>query len=154
MRNLAPYMIFALLLGAPATLLAKPPFQGTVWVDPGIITESDPSTFAGVVYSATTHRQCWDYRIEEWRHTEVHIYRGEFDDGSHTEFWVNAEFDRNEARVHAEWFARALGRLPLVLRQCGTAVEIHSGDQGAGGNGGSRPPRVHLYVGRFGPDTL
>ena len=153
MRNLAPYMISALLLGAPATLFAKPPFQGTVWADPDIITETDPSTLTRFIYTATAHRQCFDRRVGEWSRTEVHIYRGEFDDGKHSEFWVNAEFDRTEARVHAERFARALGRLPAVLRHCSEAVEIHGGDALAGGNSTTRPRRVHLHVGTFAQDT-
>ena len=39
-----------------------PPFGGTIFIDPDIITEDDPTTFVSLSYAGTGKRQMYDRR--------------------------------------------------------------------------------------------
>ena len=120
---------------------ADPPFVGTVWVDPDIITRDDPTTFQSLAYMGRGNRLVFDGRRGDWDWMSVLRFEARFEEGRHVEIWVNPEFDRETARGHADAYARIFGRLPAVLRDCVQAIEIHGGDH-AGGNDVKN--RVHM----------
>lgn len=143
----------ASLVAITAPSMAAPPFDGTVWIDPDIITENDPSTFERLTYIETAPRQCFDHRVGDWSSIKVHIYQADYTDGVSSEFWVNTEFDLEEADTHAAKFARTMGRLPTVLRECAEASEIHNGNFSSGANSSTSPRRIHNYVEHWLPDA-
>ena len=50
---------------AQAGLKSDPPFDGTVFIDPDVITPSDPSTLLNVTYDGRGERTMWDNRLHD-----------------------------------------------------------------------------------------
>ena len=58
---------FGLYLLLASVALAQEPHQGTVWINPGVITKADPTTFLSLVAGAGRYdRQVRDRRIGKW----------------------------------------------------------------------------------------
>ena len=51
-----------------------PPFGGTIFIDPDIITEDDPTTFVNLSYAGTGKRQMYDRRTS-WVNLEPFLFR-------------------------------------------------------------------------------
>lgn len=110
-----------------------PPFGGTIFIDPDIITDDDPTTFVGLTYTGRAERTMYDRRFG-WITIEPHLFDAEFDDGLTTEIQVNPEFgDSAAARVQAERYGDAVGRIPTSLRVDMETMWIHLGNEPFGG---------------------
>ena len=46
---------------APTGFKSDPPFDSTAFIDPDVITPSDPSTLLNVMYDGQGERTMWDY---------------------------------------------------------------------------------------------
>ena len=57
-------IVLAFLAASP--VLAEPPFQGTAFLSPDIITPADPSGLTDVTYTGRGNRTIWDYRVADW----------------------------------------------------------------------------------------
>ncbi len=113
---------------------SPPPFGGTIFIDPDIITESDPTAFSGLMPAGRGSRTMFDRRVEGWITVDAFLFDAAFDDGLATEVQVNPEFgDSASARVEAETYATAIGRLPTALREDVRTVWIHRGVEPFGG---------------------
>lgn len=124
-------------VGAP-----EPPYEGTIFLDPDIVTESDPSALASVTYAGRGMRQVYDRRVEAFVDINAYLFNTSYDDGLRTEAVVNPEFgSRDIAREQAETYARLVGQLPHVLREDVDQLWIHRGTQPFGG--GSRSILIH-----------
>jgi hypothetical protein len=125
--------LFALffLLGQQPT---GPPFHGTIFIDPDIITAADPTTFTGLNYSGRSLRRMFDRRVDDWTWKIPYLFDAQFDDGLAIEIQVNAEFGSVEAaQAEAEKYAPVIGRLPTALRADVETVWIHQGEKLFGG---------------------
>ena len=69
----------------------NPPFGGTIFIDPDIITQEDPTTFVSLSYAGTGSRQMYDRR-SGWVTLEPFLFPAEYDDGLSIEIQVNPEF--------------------------------------------------------------
>lgn len=124
-RNLA---VLVLLITLASTSHAAPPFHGTIFIDPDIITSSDPTTFKSLKYIGQAKRQMFDRRVEKWTEVEPYLFTATFDRGRDIEFQVNPEFGSVEAaKAEAEKYAKVVGRLPNALRRDAETVSIHRG---------------------------
>jgi len=112
---------------------ARPPLGPTIFIDPDIITEADPTTLVSVDSAGTGERLMFDRREDAFVTYEAHLFGATFDDGLSAEIQVNPEFDIDEAAAAAELYAAAIGRLPTMLRQDVATVWIHRGVQPFGG---------------------
>lgn len=122
-------------------LLPSPPFGGTIFIDPGIITADDPSTFQGLEPAGTATRTMYDRR-SGWITVDPYLFEATFVGGGTIEVQVNPEFESAElARLEAEFYADAIGRLPAALRRDVMTVWIHRGLQPFGG--GNRNLLIH-----------
>lgn len=111
-----------------------PPYYGTVFLDPDIINENDPTSFIGLNYIGKGKRTMYDYRVEDWIETEAFLFKAQYDDGYTIEIQVNPEFNSIEkAQFQASRFAGPIGRLPTTLRSKLETVWIHMGDKSFGG---------------------
>lgn len=111
-----------------------PPFSGTIFIDPDIITASDPTTYEGLTYVGQESRTMYDRRIEGWETVDAYVFAVTFDDGLTTEVQVNPEFGGvDEARAEAETYAEAVGRIPTVLRSRMETMSIQGGTEPFGG---------------------
>jgi hypothetical protein len=123
----------------------EPPFAGTIFIDPDIITPSDPSTFLGLTYEGRGARTMFDRRVGGWITTEAYLFDAAFDDGLGVEVQVNPEFGSATAgEALAVQYARAIGRLPTALRQDLRTVWIHQGVEPFGGGNNN----ILIHVGQ------
>ena len=116
--------------------IPTPPFSGTIFVNPDIVTADDPSTFTGLTYVGQDSRRMFDRRVNGRITVDAFLFNAEFDDGLSCEVQVNPEFGSVEAaRTEAEKFAWAIGQMPTVLRKDVRTVTIHLGNNPFGGGG-------------------
>jgi hypothetical protein len=113
--------------------LGKPPFGGTMFIDPDIVTAEDPSSFKSISYKGTGYREMYDFR-SSWVNLQAFLFEAKFEDGSIIEMQVNPEFkDKSIAEVEAKKYAFLIGQLPAVLRKDIHTSWIHKGNNGWGG---------------------
>lgn len=112
----------------------EPPFGGTIFIDPDIITPTDPSTFEGLSYAGQDTRTMYDRRVGDWITVEAYLFDATFDDGLAAEIQVNPEFGTPAAALEeATTYAEVIGRLPTALRADVRTVWIHRGIEPFGG---------------------
>jgi hypothetical protein len=141
-RNPIRVLLFALSIagcGADEAPLepvgtGPPPFAGTIFIDPDIITSADPSTFQSLSYAGQEPRTMFDRRVNGWVTVDAYLFDAGFGDGLTVEIQVNPEFGvAGTAMVEAEKYAEVIGRLPTSLRTDVATVWIHKGTQPFGG---------------------
>lgn len=110
-----------------------PPYAGTLFIDPNIITESDPTSFVGLVYAGQANRTMYDRRTASFNVVNAYLFNASFGSTVTVEIQVNPEFGRDEAEVQAVRYAEAIGRLPGFLFRDLRTVWIHRGLQPFGG---------------------
>jgi hypothetical protein len=113
----------------------SPPFDGTIFIDPDIITPDDPTTFLDLNYAGTGSRTMYDRRNGgAWVTLVPYLFNARFDDDQTIEIQVNPEFGTKElAESFANKFAPVIGRLTTELRRDVETVWIHRGMEPFGG---------------------
>ena len=112
---------------------ATPPFDGTIFLDPDIITESDTTTYQKLTDAGLGERTMYDRR-SGWVRLNAFLFSASFSDGPEIEIQVNPEFgDADAARAEALKYAPVIGRLPKCLRKDVETVWIHMGNNPFGG---------------------
>ena len=107
---------------------------GTIFLDPDIITASDPTTYQSIENAGRGDRLMFDRRVNDWVHLNAFLFHASFSDGLDIEIQVNPEFgDQNTALAEALRYAPVIGRLPTSLRADVETVWIHRGDEPFGG---------------------
>ena len=113
---------------------ADPPYAGTVWIDPDIITPSDPTALVSVTDAGRGERRMFDRRVGDWITIDAYLFMARFDDGLTAEIQVNPEYDSaSVAMAEASKYGRVVGQIPTVLRTNVETVWIHKGNQPLGG---------------------
>ena len=103
--------------GPTAPVVVDPPFGGTIFIDPDIITSSDPTTFVSLTPAGQGSRTMYDRRVNDWITVDAFLFDASFDDGLSAEIQVNPEFGTvGAAEAEASKYAPVIGRLPTVLR--------------------------------------
>ena len=129
--------------GTSQTVQSDPPFSGTIFIDPDIITSSDTSTFQGVSYSGRGFRTMYDRRVNRFITLNAYLFDASFDDGLTAEIQVNPEFDSSSAAlVEAKKYGWVIGQLPTALRADVQTVWIHKGTEPFGG--GNNNLLIHI----------
>lgn len=114
--------------------MAEPPYSGTVFIDPDIITPDDSSTFVETNYAGTGMRQMFDRRVNDWVQEEAYLFNAIYSDGLTIEIQVNPEFGSVEAaKAEADFYGAAIGQIPYSLRTDVETSWIHKGDEPFGG---------------------
>ncbi len=112
----------------------KPPFSGTIFIDPDIITEKDPTTFISLYYSGQELRTMFDRRENDWIEVDAFIFPSLYSDSMTIEIQVNPEFENyKNAKIVADKYAVIIGRLTTELRKDVETVWIHRGMHPFGG---------------------
>lgn len=129
------YLIFVVVsCGKDNESVVSPPFNGTIFLDPDIITDADPTTFESLFYVGQDSRTMFDRRVNDWITVNAFLFSSTFDDGLHIEIQVNPEFQNSDvAEIESVKFATVIGRLPTALRHDVETVWIHKGTQPFGG---------------------
>ncbi|TVR50394.1 MAG: hypothetical protein EA425_10085 [Puniceicoccaceae bacterium] len=136
MKPRIPPLRFAclLLLSAP-TLSAQafPPFSGTIFIDPNIITAADPTTFTSLSDAGQGNRWMFDRR-SGWVFLNAFLFNATYSNGQVIEVQVNPEFATvDAARVEAQKYAPVIGQLPRRQLRDVQTVWIHRGIRPFGG---------------------
>lgn len=107
----------------------SPPYQGTVWINPGIITTGDVSSFQSLTAAGNGDREMFDRRTGSFSIVKgVFLFNALYDAGVMVEVQVNPEFETIEqAETQARLYADAIGRMPSVLFGELDTVWIHKG---------------------------
>lgn len=158
--NLAHYMSTQLcsiigLLATAVTTLAQvtptsqksntPPYHGTIFLDPDVITPNDPSAFESLTPAGQGMRSMFDRRVNTWVTVNAYLFSVTFDDDLSTEVQVNPEFGSGTvARAEAKKYAWVIGQLPTCLRRDVKTVSIHKGTQPFGGGNNN----ILIHVGQ------
>jgi len=116
-----------------AAAQGRPPFHGTVFVEPTILTSTDPTAFSGVLEAGLGTRTMFDRRTSGWVEHNAFLFNAEFTDGQTMEVQVNPEFGQEEALRQARQYLPVIGQLPHALRTHVRTVWIHRGKKGFGG---------------------
>lgn len=125
--------------------VADPPFSGTIFISPNIITDSDPSAFRDLTYMGQDMRTMFDRRVKDWIVVNAYLFQVSFNDGLSTEIQVNPEFGSSlVALAEAQKYAVVIGRLPTILRSNVQTVWIHQGNEAFGGGNNN----LLIYTGR------
>jgi hypothetical protein len=123
-----------LFLTSPGPADAAPPYGGTIFIDPDIITAADPTTYLSTTNAGRGNRWMYDRRANDWVFLNAFLFNATFLDGLQIEIQVNPEFiDQTAARAEALKYAPVIGRLPACLRADVQTVWIHKGLQPFGG---------------------
>ena len=109
------------------------PFYSSIYLDPDIITPSDPTTFHGLTPRGQGLRSMFDWRVARKIQVNAWLFDAMFSDGLSAEVQVNPEFGEDAARAEAEKYTVVIGRLPQALRVSRQFVMIHRGVHPAGG---------------------
>lgn len=135
-------LCFAALILLGQLTLSGQITSGTIFLDPDIITPSDPTTYTGIVATGTGNRLMFDRRANAFVTYNAFLFQAAYSDSSNVEVQVNPEFGSvGAAQVEAAKYARAIGQLPRVLRSKLDTVWIHMGVQPFGG--GNRNVLIH-----------
>jgi len=98
-----------LLLIASTPSFAQPPYQGTIWIDPDIITADDPSAFESLTYVGRGNHVVYDRRVPGWVTINAYLFDVVWDDGIQSQAQINPEFGSiNAATIEAEKYGRAI----------------------------------------------
>ena len=125
-------IVLAILAASP--VLADPPFRGTVFISPDVLTPGDSSTFTGVAYTGRGQRDIYDRRVAAWITVNAYLFEARYR-GVTLEFQVNPEFGSvDAARAEVDAYAPVLGRLPAVMLSRALKVHVNAGNEPFGGN--------------------
>ena len=80
----------------------EPPFSGTVFINPNVITDADPTTFETLTYTGTGTRLMFDRRTDRFADTPAYLVRGEVPRWTH-------DRDAGQRRVRQPRSCRAAG---------------------------------------------
>ena len=131
-NSMLPYF-FTVLSFVSISASAEPPFGGTIFIDPDIITESDPTTFVSIEAAGQDLRTMYDRR-SGWIENNAFLFEANFSDSLSSQVQVNSEFETaSAAAIEAEKYAIVIGRLPKALRVDVATYWIHKGVEPFGG---------------------
>jgi len=122
------------ILFTPFLQAQDPPFGGTIFLDPDIITEEDSTTFIQLTAAGQAITTMYDRRNGgAWVTRNAYLFNASYNDGLQLEIQVNPEFSEEAAKKEAEKYAPIIGRLPTAIRKDGETVWIHKGVNPFGG---------------------
>ncbi|MCB9184007.1 MAG: T9SS type A sorting domain-containing protein [Flavobacteriales bacterium] len=137
-------LLSSLLLAAVGTITAQP-YSGTIFIDPDIITDSDPGTLVSVTYTGQGMVTVYDRRPAAFINMNAYLFDVVWMDGLTCVAMVNPEFGSvAAAEAQAQIYAAAAGQIPTCLRTDVHALWIHDGVYSFGGGNNS----ILIHVGR------
>ena len=138
---LALLTLVATITATASSAATSPPFEGTVWIGPNIITPASPSDLLSTDPTGRGSRTTYDRR-SGWVTQDSYLFIARFTGSKPAEIIVNPEFgSQDAAATQAGFFARILGQLPRGCRTQVDALWIHSGNESLGG--GNRSILIH-----------
>lgn len=122
-----------------------PPFSGTLFISPDMMSDADPTSFRGATYLGQGDRVMFDRRTASFETFNAHLFDARYGTETSVEIQVNPEFSNAEAQRFADLYGEAIGRLPAFYFRDLETVWIHDGDELAGG--GNNNILIHTVQG-------
>ncbi len=117
---------------------AQPPYSGTIFIDPDIITSSDPSSIQSTTYKGQDMVTMYDRRVNNWVTVNAYLFDVVWDDSLTSIAQINPEFGSiANATIEAEKYAFLIGQLPTALREDVNEIWVHKGVELFGGGNNS-----------------
>jgi len=108
--------------------LIEPPFNGTLWDLPDLISSSDYTIYSNSVYEGIETRLFYDTSMSDFIDYPAHIYNVSFGDGLNLDFEIITEFSEQDAsEIHQE-YAPLIGQLGRDLRKNIKSFEFLKGE--------------------------
>ena len=115
-----------------------PPYSGTIFLNPNLITSSDVSTIESTTYRAYETKTVFDRRTNNWVTISAYTFDVIWNDGLTSLAVVNSEVGSYAAAEYeAETYGFYIGQLPYCLRVDVNEIWIHRGTQPFGGGNNS-----------------
>tara|TARA_B100000575_G_scaffold17749_1_gene12337 strand:+ start:2394 stop:3512 length:1119 start_codon:yes stop_codon:yes gene_type:complete len=111
--------------------IIDPPFSGTMWDLPDLITPSDYTVYSTSSYLGIESRLFYDKSIPDFIDYPAHVYKVNFGDGLSVDFEIYSEFTQEEASDLEQKYAPLMGQLGKELRKNIKSIEFLKGDEGA-----------------------
>ena len=111
--------------------ILEPPFAGTMWDLPDLITSSDYTIYSTSSYQGIETRLFYDKSIPDFINYPAHIYKVKFGDGLSVDFEIYSEFTEDEANSIKQKYAPLMGQLGKELRKNIKSIEFLKGEEGA-----------------------
>lgn len=145
MHRYLPQILSSALFLFLGSLAQAQPYNGTIFIDPDVITDTDPGTLVSVTYTGQGMVTVYDYRPPGWVTINAYLFDCVFLDGLSCVAMVNPEFGTvAAAQVEAEKYAEAVGRTPTCQRVDLDALWIHAGVYSFGGGNNA----IVIHTGR------
>jgi len=129
---------FIILLIIPFLSFGQQPYWGTIFIEPDIITNNDPSSFLSASYIGEDMVLMYDRRVANWVNVNAFLFKVIWDDGLTSIAQINEEFRSVEqATIEAEKYGFLIGQLPTFLRADVEQIWIHKGVELFGGGNSS-----------------
>jgi hypothetical protein len=97
--------------------LSEPPFRGSLWELPDLITSTDYSIYSSYQYFGIENRLFYDQSIPDFLEYPAHIMKINFGDGLSIDFEIYQEYSFNEAIQIKDKYSPLIGQLGKSLRQ-------------------------------------
>jgi hypothetical protein len=124
---------FAALAMLATPVASAPPYVGTIFIEPDLITEDDPTDLLDIRFVGQGLRTMFDRRENAFVQRNAWLFGVEYRGGAVVKFQVNPEFTEQQAAAEVEFYAPVIGRLPRALRTLLQTSWIHRGDEFFGG---------------------
>jgi Secretion system C-terminal sorting domain len=136
MKTILTFLLSTVLL--TIVCAQTPPYSGTIFIDPDIITSTDPTATPSTTYTGQGSVTMYDRRVNNWVTVNAYLFNVIWSDGITSRAQVNPEFGSVAlATVEAQKYASLIGQLPACLRQDVNEIWIHKGTQPFGGGNNS-----------------
>ena len=108
--------------------LTDPPFAGTLWELPDLISSSDYTVYSTSIYEGIETRLFYDNAILDFINYPAHIFKINFGDGLSVDFEIYSEFSEQEAISIEQKYAPIVGQLGKELRKNMKSIEFLKGN--------------------------
>ena len=106
-----------------------PPFAGTMWDLPDLITSSDYTVYSSSSYQGILDKLFYDKSIPDFITYPAHVYEVNFGDGLSVDFEIYSEFTQEEASILEQKYAPLMGQLGKELRKNIKSIEFLKGEE-------------------------
>ena len=97
--------------------LSDPPFSATTFINTGLISATDPTTFRGVTSIGRGNRQMYDQEAGKDVTVDAYLFTSRFEGGQTVDMEIDPDVgSTSKVRTTAEQFGRMIGQLPVFLQ--------------------------------------
>ena len=109
--------------------IPDPPFSGTMWDLPDLITSSDYTVYSSSNNKGLDNRLFYDKSISDFAYYSARVYEVIFGDNLSLEFEIYSEFSIEESETLVEKYAPLIGQLGKDLRKNIKSIEFLKGEE-------------------------